>query len=127
MPLGETLKQQSKRYRVFLDPKYNVWRILDTWNSELSNLELNDDIPDDHPAVIILPNDALSAVVEELNRLGISKSPEGKAKEEKPKEFKPRKKFKYNPRYSRNNYNNLPLGITHPIVLLTNIIILGMM
>jgi hypothetical protein len=72
MPAGEQLRQRVSQFAVKYDEASHVWRILDTWDKSLENLQAEDEIPDDHKAMVILPMAAMIEVVrsaEELNLL----------------------------------------------------------
>ena len=75
MPAGEQLRQRATQFAVKSDEVSHVWRILDTWDKTLENLQSTDEIPDAHPAMNILPMAAMIEVVRaaeslklELNR-----------------------------------------------------------
>jgi len=72
MPAGEQLRQRVSQFAVKYDEASHVWRILDTWDKSLENLQAEDEIPDDHKAMVILPMAGMIEVVraaEELNLL----------------------------------------------------------
>ena len=72
MPAGEQLRQRVSQFAVKYDEASHVWRILDTWDKSLENLQAEDEIPDDHRAMVILPMAGMIEVVraaEELNLL----------------------------------------------------------
>ena len=72
MPAGEQLRQRVSQFAVKYDEASHVWRVLDTWDKSLENLQAEDEIPDDHKAMVILPMAAMIEVVrsaEELNLL----------------------------------------------------------
>ena len=72
MPAGEQLRQRVSQFAVKYDEAGHVWRVLDTWDKSLENLQAEDEIPDDHKAMVILPMAAMIEVVrsaEELNLL----------------------------------------------------------
>ena len=72
MPAGEQLRQRVSQFAVKYDEASHVWRVLDTWDKSLENLQAEDEIPDDHKAMVLLPMSAMIEVVraaEELNLL----------------------------------------------------------
>ena len=72
MPAGEQLRQRTQQFAVKYDEVSHIWRILDTWNKSLEALQATDEIPDDHPAMVLLPMAGMIEVVrvaEELNLL----------------------------------------------------------
>ena len=72
MPAGEQLRQRVSQFAVKYDEGSHVWRILDTWDKTLENLQAEDEIPDGHKAMTILPMQGMIEVVraaEELNLL----------------------------------------------------------
>tara|TARA_R100000315_G_C5150140_1_gene85981 strand:+ start:30 stop:548 length:519 start_codon:yes stop_codon:yes gene_type:complete len=72
MPAGEQLRQRPQQFAVKYDEDSHVWRVLDTWNKSLEALQATDEIPDDHPAMVLLPMAGMIEVVraaEELNLL----------------------------------------------------------
>tara|TARA_R100000808_G_scaffold10395_1_gene27627 strand:- start:4062 stop:4541 length:480 start_codon:yes stop_codon:yes gene_type:complete len=72
MPAGEQLRQRTQQFAVKYDEASHIWRILDTWNKSLEALQATDEIPDDHPAMVLLPMAGMIEVVrvaEELNLL----------------------------------------------------------
>jgi hypothetical protein len=73
MPIGNMLRERGEQYVSNRDMA-GTWRILDTWNNTLSELEPEDDIPDDHPSVTILSEGAYHSLIKEAARLGVLKS-----------------------------------------------------
>ena len=72
MPAGEQLRQRVSQFAVKYDEGSHVWRILDTWDKTLENLQAEDEIPDGHKAMTLLPMQGMIEVVraaEELNLL----------------------------------------------------------
>ena len=60
-----------ERYRVNYDRLTGVWRILDTWNAQIKNIsDLEFNIPDSHPAVKIISDLELNALVAHLDKIG---------------------------------------------------------
>ena len=72
MPAGEQLRQRVSQFVAKYDEVSHVWRVLDTWDKSLENLQAEDEIPDDHKAMVLLPMAGMIEVVraaEELNLL----------------------------------------------------------
>ena len=70
MPAGEQLRQRVQQFVAKFDDAAHVWRVLDTWDKSLESLGAEDEIPDTHQAMTLLPMAAMIEVVraaEELN------------------------------------------------------------
>ena len=65
------LRDREVQYIALRDETSKTWRILDTWNEALKELDMEDDIPDDNPAVSILTESAFTALIKEAARLGV--------------------------------------------------------
>ena len=65
------LRDREVQYIALRDETSKTWRILDTWHEALKELDLEDDIPDDNPAVSILTESAFTALIKEAARLGV--------------------------------------------------------
>ena len=70
MPIGNMLADTDQQYVANKDDK-GTWRILDTWHDDLKHLDVEDDIPDESPAIIVLSEGQFIALVKEAGRLGI--------------------------------------------------------
>ena len=68
--LGSSLRQFEKQYVCSRDDK-GTWRIVDLWHRELEGVNLEDDIPDDHPAIKILTEGEFLELINESKRLGM--------------------------------------------------------
>ena len=68
--LGSSLRQFEKQYICSRDDK-GTWRIVDLWHKELEGVNLEDDIPDDHPAIKILTEGEFLELINEAKRLGM--------------------------------------------------------
>ena len=68
--LGSSLRQFEKQYICSRDDK-GTWRIVDLWHKELEGVNLEDDIPDDHPAIKILTEGEFLELINESKRLGM--------------------------------------------------------
>ena len=71
MVLGSMLKDREQQYVASKDENTRTWRILDTWSEELKNLGVDDEIPDDSPAVTILTEGGFIALIKEAARVGV--------------------------------------------------------
>ena len=63
--LGNMLGGREVQFIATRDELTNTWRILNTWHDSLKQLQPDDDIPDDSPAVTILTEGAYIALVTE--------------------------------------------------------------
>ena len=72
MPIGGMLRERGEQYVAHRDLS-GTWRVLDTWNNELGQLDPDSDVPDDHGAVTILSEGAYHALTREAARLGVLK------------------------------------------------------
>lgn len=71
--LGSALKQREQQY-VASRVEGGAWKILDTWHPSLSTLSVDDDIPDDSPAVTVVSEGAFIALVKEATVRGMVRS-----------------------------------------------------
>lgn len=75
MPLynfDQVLASEFPRYRVIYNREQDLWRILDLQHEALFGINDPDaDIPDNSPALKILPGLAVRAMLEEMKRLGM--------------------------------------------------------
>ena len=71
MVMGNMLRDRDVQYVASKDETTNTWRILNTWSDELKNLQVEDDVPDDNPAVTVLTEGEFIALVKEAARLGV--------------------------------------------------------
>ena len=69
MPIGNLLQGREQQYVANQDDK-GTWRVLDTWHETLKNMQSDDDIEDDNPALTILTEGAFIALVREAARTG---------------------------------------------------------
>tara|TARA_Y100000310_G_C20605964_1_gene775494 strand:+ start:50 stop:484 length:435 start_codon:yes stop_codon:yes gene_type:complete len=65
------LQGRDQQYVASKDDVTNTWRVLDTWHEALKQLQVDDDVPDDSPAVTILTEGGFIALVKEAARRGI--------------------------------------------------------
>tara|TARA_R110000824_G_scaffold259701_1_gene448400 strand:+ start:4490 stop:5008 length:519 start_codon:yes stop_codon:yes gene_type:complete len=71
MPAGEQLRQRAQQFAVKYDESSHAWRVLDTWDKSLENLQATDEIPDSHPAMTLLPMSAMIEVVRTAESLNL--------------------------------------------------------
>tara|TARA_R100001082_G_C4289782_1_gene127664 strand:- start:47 stop:490 length:444 start_codon:yes stop_codon:yes gene_type:complete len=69
--LGGMLQGRDQQWVATKDEVTNTWRILNTWHDSLKSMDVEDDIPDDSPAVTILTEGAFISLIREAARLGI--------------------------------------------------------
>jgi len=69
--LGNLLQGREQQYVANKDDKTQTWRVLDTWHEALKSLNVDDDVPDDSPAITVLTEGGFIALVKEAARLGI--------------------------------------------------------
>ena len=53
MSMGNLLRGRDQQYVASKDDVTNTWRVLDTWNDALTALQIEDEVPDDSPAVTL--------------------------------------------------------------------------
>ena len=71
MVMGGLLRERDQQYVANHDEQTQTWRILDTWHDDLKHLDIEDEIPDDSPAVTILTEGGFIALIKEAGRLGV--------------------------------------------------------
>ena len=69
--LGNILQGREQQYVASKDDETKTWRVLDTWHESLKTLQVEDEVPDDCPAVTILTEGAFIALVKEAARTGL--------------------------------------------------------
>ena len=72
MPIGGMLRERGEQYVAHRDLS-GTWRLLDTWNNELGQLDPDSDVPDDHEAVTLLSEGAFHSLTREAARIGVLK------------------------------------------------------
>ena len=60
----------AKRYLVKYDAGNKAWKIVDLMHPAMMGVSLDDEIPDDSPAVTVLGEGAVEELVNEMHRLG---------------------------------------------------------
>ena len=68
--VGSSLRQFEKQYICSRD-ETGTWRIVDLWNKELEGVDLEDDIPDSHPAIKLITEGEFLELINESKRLGM--------------------------------------------------------
>ena len=69
--LGGMLQGRDQQWASTKDEVTNTCIILDTWHSSLKAMDVEDDIPDDSPAVTIITEGAFISLFREAARLGV--------------------------------------------------------
>lgn len=69
--MGDLLRQQSKKWSIRRDPRSGAWWVLDLWHESLAGLSPESEVPEDSPALTIIPADAFGALIAEADRLGV--------------------------------------------------------
>ena len=69
--MGNMLRERESQYIATRDDGTQTWRILDTWHDVLREMNPEDDVEDDSPAVTVLTEGGFIALVKEASRLGI--------------------------------------------------------
>ena len=69
--LGGMLQGREQQWVATKDDTTNTWRILNTWHDSLKSMDVEDDIPDESPAVTIVTEGAFISLIREASRLGI--------------------------------------------------------
>lgn len=71
MSMGTILQGREQQYVASKDATTKTWRVLDTWSDSLRNLKVDEEVPDDSPAVTVLTEGAFIALVKEAGRIGV--------------------------------------------------------
>ena len=71
MVMGNALRDRDVQYVASKDETTHTWRILNTWSDELKTLQVEDEVPDDCPAVKVLTEGEFIALIKEAARLGV--------------------------------------------------------
>ena len=69
--IGNMLRERESQYVATKDESTQTWRILDTWHDALREMNPEDDVPDDSPAITVLTEGGFIALVKEASRLGV--------------------------------------------------------
>jgi len=65
------LRERESQYIATRDEGTQTWRILDTWHDVLRDMNPEDEVEDDSPAVTVVTEGGFIALVKEASRLGI--------------------------------------------------------
>ena len=71
MSMGTILQGREQQYVASKDATTKTWRVLDTWSDSLRNIKVDEEAPDDSPAVTVLTEGAFIALVKEAGRIGV--------------------------------------------------------
>ena len=71
MSMGTILQGREQQYVASKAATTKTWRVLDTWSDSLRNLKVDEEVPDDSPAVTVLTEGAFIALVKEAGRIGV--------------------------------------------------------
>ena len=75
---GEILRSEFPRFKVLYSSATDVWRVIDLHHESLTTISDPDgDIPDNSPAVTVLPGLMVRSLLEEMRRLGMISGGEG--------------------------------------------------
>lgn len=70
MVIGNMLSDSGQQYIATKDDK-GTWRILDSWHGDLKNMNADDDISDESPAVQVLSEGQFIALIKEAASQGV--------------------------------------------------------
>ena len=70
--LGNDLANYADRYYIDYEEKTKIWRIIDLKNPEILKVQdVEEEIPDDHPAVTIISEIMFAKLITEAIRIGV--------------------------------------------------------
>ena len=69
--MGNMLRERDQQYIAVRDEASRTWRILHSWHETLSAYSVEDEVPDDSPAIKILTEGEFIVLVREAARIGI--------------------------------------------------------
>jgi len=69
--MGNMLRERDQQYIANRDEDTKTWRILDTWHESLTGYDVDDDVPDDSPAIKILTEGEFIVLIREAARIGV--------------------------------------------------------
>ena len=81
------LRERDQQYIAHRDDSTKTWRILDTWHETLTGFDVDDDVPDDSPAIKILTEGEFIVLVREAARIGVLENADLGNKETESSEF----------------------------------------
>ena len=82
--MGNMLRERDQQYIANRDETTKTWRILDSWHESLSAYSVDDDVPDDSPAIKILSEGEFIVLVREAARIGVLENADLGTDEETP-------------------------------------------
>ena len=82
--MGNMLRERDQQFIAQRDETTHTWRILDSWHETLSGYEVDDDVPDDSPAIKILTEGEFIVLVREAARIGVLENADLGTEEETP-------------------------------------------
>ena len=65
------LRDRDQQFIAHRDEATHTWRILDSWHETLGSYSVDDDVPDDSPAIKILTEGEFIVLIREAARIGI--------------------------------------------------------
>ena len=71
MVMGNMLRERDTQYIANRDETTKTWRLLDSWHEALSAFSVDDDVPDDSPAIKILSEGEFIVLIREAARIGV--------------------------------------------------------
>ena len=69
--MGNMLRERDTQYIANRDETTKTWRLLDSWHEALSAFSVDDDVPDDSPAIKILSEGEFIVLIREAARIGV--------------------------------------------------------
>ena len=69
--MGNMLRERDTQYIANRDETTKTWRLLDSWHEALSAYSVDDDVPDDSPAIKILSEGEFIVLIREAARIGV--------------------------------------------------------
>ena len=65
------LRERDQQYIAHRDETTKTWRLLDSWHETLSAYSVEDEVPDDSPAIKILSEGEFIVLIREAARIGV--------------------------------------------------------
>jgi len=69
--MGNMLRDRDQQFIAHRDEATHTWRLLDAWHETLGSYNVDDDVPDDSPAIKILTEGEFIVLIREAARIGI--------------------------------------------------------
>ena len=70
MPIGNMLSANEQQYVAKKDDS-GTWRVLNTWHEDLKQLNADDEIDENSPAVVVLSEGQFISLIKEASRVGV--------------------------------------------------------